>query len=337
MPRDNPVAIRPIWTCCIAQELKTEGVDVDAALAECGLDWRSLNKANGWIPFVHHAELLEIAARELKNDIYGMTLAGRVDVLDGDVLAYLGLASDTLEAALQNMARYSMVFTEAFQMELELEGGTGILEITAQQPSLADYRQAAEFRLGLIIQVCRHFTGQRVSPLTVHFLHRRRTNLPKFAKFFGCPVKFGQSQERIVFSRKTLATPISSADHRLLAILRNHAEDILRHRPKKRPELLHKVERRVTELLSTGEARAKVIAAELGMSERTLVRRLAELGTSFADIVDRLRHDLTRKYVNQQDLSLTHIAFLLGYSNQSAFSTACRRWTGKAPRELRPA
>jgi Arabinose-binding domain of AraC transcription regulator, N-term len=161
MPRDNPVAVRPLWTRWVAQELKTEGADVEAALDECGLDWRSLNKADGWIPFVRHGQLLEIAARELKNDIYGMTLAGQVDVLDGDVLAYLGLASDTLEAALRNMARYSRVFTEAFQMELELDGSTGTLEITAQQSSLAEYRQAAEFRLGLIIQACRHFTGQQ--------------------------------------------------------------------------------------------------------------------------------------------------------------------------------
>src|SRR6476646_11843752 len=120
MPRDNPVAVRQIWTCCIAQELKTEGVDVDAALAECGLDWRSLNKADGWIPFVRHAELLEIAARELKNDCYGMTLAQRVDVLDGDVLAYLGVASETVEAVFRNLVRYSRVFSEAFQVELEL-------------------------------------------------------------------------------------------------------------------------------------------------------------------------------------------------------------------------
>src|SRR5262249_39108615 len=189
----------------------------------------------------------------------------------------LGLSSDTLEAALRNMARYSRVFTEAFQMELELDGGKGTLEITAQQPSLAEYRQAAEFRLGLIIQACRHFTGQQISPIAVHFLHSRRRSTARFTEFFGCPVKLGQSHEQMIFSRKALATPIRAADHRLLAILRNHAEDILRHRPKKRPELLHKVERRVTELLSTGEARAKVIAAELGMRERILARRLADL------------------------------------------------------------
>ena len=111
MLRDNPVAVRPLWTRCVAQELKTIGADVETALAECRLDWRSLNKADGWIPFVGHGQLLEIAARELKNDIYGMTSAGQVDVRDGDVLAYLGLASDTLEAALRMDAHASEVST----------------------------------------------------------------------------------------------------------------------------------------------------------------------------------------------------------------------------------
>jgi AraC-like DNA-binding protein len=284
---------------------------------------------------VRHAELLEVAARALDNDLYWMTLAQRVDVRDGDVLAYLGLASHTMEAALRNMARYSRVFSEAFQAELELDGDAGTLKFTARQPSLAAYRHAAEFRLCFIMVACRHFTGQRITPRVVHFTHQRRKGVARVAEFFGCPVTFGQGQERIVLSRKDLATPVTSADHRLLAILRSHADEILRNRPERRDELVDRLERRLIELIPTGEARAKIVAAELGMSERTLVRRLGELDTSFADIVDRLRLDLARKYLSQPDLSLTHITFLLGYSNQSAFSTACRRWTGKAPRELR--
>src|SRR5436190_23589241 len=104
MTSDLSVLVRPLWTRCVAQELKKEGADVEAALAESGLDWRSLNKADGWIPFERHAELLEIAARELKNDFYGMTLAQRVDVRDGDILTYLDIASETVEAALLNIA-----------------------------------------------------------------------------------------------------------------------------------------------------------------------------------------------------------------------------------------
>jgi len=337
MAADTGISVRPLWTRCVAQELKSAGANADAALAEAGLEWRQLDRTDGWIPFVRHAELLEIASRELKNDHYGLTLAQRVDVRDGDILAYLGVASDTIETALRNMARYSRIVSEAFQADLELDGGSGMLKFAPQQPSFTGYRQAAEFRLGLVTMACRHFTGQRVSPNTVHFIHERHGGLEEFARFFGCPVKFGQELEQIAFSRKALTTPITSADHRLLAILRNYADEILRSRPQPRPDFTDQIERRLTELLANGEARVKVVAEEFGMSERTLVRRLAQQNTSFADIVDRLRHDLARKYLGDENLSLTQIAFLLGYSSQSAFSAACRRWTGKTPRELRTA
>ncbi|WP_371744814.1 helix-turn-helix domain-containing protein [Nordella sp. HKS 07] len=205
----------------------------------------------------------------------------------------------------------------------------------AQHRSLSEYCQASEFRHSLIVLACRSFTGKRITPLAVHFIHQRRIGIASLVEFFGCPVKFGQGHERIIFSRKELATPITSADDRLLAILHTYAEEILRRRPKQGPDLIHRLERRLIELLPTGEARIKIVAAELGMSERTLVRRLADQNTSFADIVDRLRHDLARKYLPQRDVSLSQIALFLGYSSQSAFSTACRRWTGKAPRDLR--
>jgi AraC-like DNA-binding protein len=337
MAANAGIAVRPLWTRYVAQELKGRGANVDAALAEVGLDWRQLMRPDGWIPFVRHAGLLEIASRELKNDHYGLTLAQRVDVRDGDILAYLGIASDTIETALRNMARYSRIFSEAFQADLGLDQGSGVLNFTARQPLLTTYGQAAEFRLGFVTMACRYFTDERVSPLAVHFIHKRQRGHEEFTAFFGCPVRFGQRDEQIVFSNEVLATRVKSADHRLLAILRKHAEDILRSRPRQQSEFVDRLERRLVELLSTGNARAKVVAAEFGMSERTLVRRLAELDTSFAQVVDGLRHDLARKYLSETDLSLTHIAFLLGYSNQSAFSSACRRWTGQTPRELRAA
>ena len=298
---------------------------------------RSTRPMDGYRLCVTPSYSRSLLANSRTRDCYGISLAQRVDVRDGDVLAYLGIASKTVEASLQNLSRYSRVFSEAFQFEFKLDDGSGTLNISAQHPSLSGYRQASEFRHSLIVLACRSFTGKRITPRAVHFIHQRRRGMGSFAEFFGCPVKFGQSHERIIFSRKELATPITSADHRLLAILRKHAEEILVRRPKRRPELIHRLERRLIELIPTGEARAKIVAAELGMSERTLVRRLGELGTSFAAIVDHLRHDLARKYLKQRDLSFTHIAFLLGYSNQSAFSSACRRWTGKTPRELRAA
>lgn len=330
-------SVRSSWARYAALELKAAGIDVNVALAEAQLTWPQLNKPDSWILYVRHARLLEIASRELEDDHYGLSLAQRVDVRDGDLLAYLGIASDTIETALQNMSRYSRVLSEAIWADLDIDGDSGTLTFTAQEPSLSKYRQAAEFRHTLLLAFCRYFTGRRIFPLSVHFIHERRQGREKIAGFFKCPVKFGQRHEQMTFSRKVLAAPVTSADYRLLRILRNHAENLLRSRPKQQPEIIDRLERRLTELLSSGNARAKVIAADLGMSERTLLRRLAEHDTSFSQMVERLRHDLALKYLSEQNLSLTQIAFLLGYSNQSAFTTACRRWTGRPPRELRAA
>ena len=91
------------------------------------------------------------------------------------------------------------------------------------------------------------------------------------------------------------------------------------------------------DLLPRGQARAKVVATDLGLSDRTLTRRLGALGTSFDGLLDNLRHRLALKYVMQSDLSLTQVAFLLGYANQPAFSFAFKRWTGRTPSETRAA
>jgi len=97
------------------------------------------------------------------------------------------------------------------------------------------------------------------------------------------------------------------------------------------------VEQRIVDLLPKGAARAKVIATDLdlGISEPTLTRQLGSLGTSFNDLIDRLRNDLALTYIRESDLSLAEVSFLLGYANPPAFTLAFKRWTGKAPSELR--
>src|SRR5262249_13744415 len=118
-----PYLIRPVWARSAAYELKKAGADVDSALQAADLQWQWLNNAEGWIHFARHAKLLEIAADKLEDDRFGLHLAQKVDPREAGVLAYIGIASDTLEAGLLNFARYSRVFTEAFQLDLSIKGG----------------------------------------------------------------------------------------------------------------------------------------------------------------------------------------------------------------------
>jgi AraC-like DNA-binding protein len=132
-----------------------------------------------------------------------------------------------------------------------------------------------------------------------------------------------------------MAIPIDTSDDRLLKMMAAHCEAVLKDRGTRRARLLRTVERRIVDLLPKGAARATVIATELGFSQRTLTRQLAALRTSFNEVLDEIRKRLALKYVHETDLRLAQVAFLLGYANPPAFTLAFRRWTGRAPSELR--
>jgi AraC-like DNA-binding protein len=324
-----------VWPKTIVADLREQGRNVERVLRDAGLDLRTLNREGGRIPWLAQAKLLEIAAHELDDDCYGLHLAEHVDVRDADLIAYLGLASKTLGEALNNLSRYARVFTEAVQFDVSSDNGAATVNFIPAKPTFLHYRQQAEFSTALLLTAYRTFTGRDITPLEVAFTHHRRERLREVSRFFGCRVSYGERRARIVLKAKDLAIPIPTADHRLLKILRRHGDAILKERGPTGTGLLSKVERLIVDLLPKGMARAKVIATELGMSDRTLTRRLGEAGTSFDEILDRLRHDLAQRYITASELSLSEVAFLLGYSNPPAFSSAFKRWSGRPPSELR--
>ena len=333
--REQSPTVLSVWPKTIVNDLRQQGRNVDKVLGEAGLDLRTVNREGGRIPWLGQARLLEIAARELGDDCYGIHLAARVDVRDADVIAYLGLASKTLGDALANLARYGRSSprpcsstsrsTMARRAWILSQPGRPFFIIASRWSSVS-----ASFSRPIASS-----HGHDITPLEVVFVHHRRERLREVSRFFGCRVSYGERRARLVLKAKDLAIPVPTADYRLLKILRRHAETMLRESGQKGTGLVPKVERLVVDLLPKGMARAKVIATELGMSDRTFSRRLADEGTSFDEILDRLRHDLAQRYITASDLSLSQIAFNLGYANQPAFTTAFKRWSGKSPSELR--
>jgi AraC-like DNA-binding protein len=278
---------------------------------------------------------MDIAARELDDDRYGIHLAAKVDLRDADALAYVGLASHTLGDALANIARYSQIFNEAARFDVSTEDGLTVVTATGVDPAFVHQRQQMEFTSGLLVPLCRMLTKRQVTPVSVHFVHGRQRGQREVSRYFGCKVSYFQNRAEIVLKASDTAIPIDTSDYRLLKILMTYCDAILKEHSLREGGLLQKVEQRIVDLLPKGAAKAKVIATDLGISERTLTRQLAALGTSFNEMLDRLRNELALKYVSETDLSLRQVAFLLGYANQPAFTLAFRRWTGKAPRELR--
>jgi len=324
-----------VWARAIAEDLRKHRKDTAALFAEAGIALRTINHDGARIPWKSQAHLLEIATRELGDSCYGLHLSAKVEIRDADALAYIGLASRTLGEALANFERYARVFNEGARIELSTDGDTAIVELNSVDASILHQPQQMEFSAGVLVHAYRFLTGRNITPIEVGFVHDRHDGRRELTRFFGGKVAYLQNHVRILLKLEDLNIPIATADNRLLKILQAYCETVLRDYGCHDEGLLPKVERTVMDLLPQGQARAKVIAEQLGLSDRTLTRRLSDLGTSFDGILDRLRHQLALKYVTGSDLSLTQVAFLLGYANQSAFTLAFRRWTGKAPSEMR--
>ncbi len=138
----------------------------------------------------------------------------------------------------------------------------------------------------------------------------------------------------MVLDVKLLDCPVETADNELLKILKRHCQQILGARPKA-DDLVFEVRQLITTLLHSGQPKIDAVAQELGMSSRTLTRRLAEGGVTYKGLLDEVRRKLALRYLKDRRISLKQVAYLLGYSEVSAFYHAFRRWTGSSPVQYR--
>jgi AraC-like DNA-binding protein len=328
--------IDAVWVKFVAKRLERQGLSATDLLRRAEVKPYVLNQKSARIPFYQHAALLDLAAKATENGCFGLDLAANQgDPRDNGLLVYTALSSKTLGEALRVLKRYFHVLNEAIDVSVEFSPREVTIDYRLSDARLATPRQAMEFGAANFVRTLRFLTNSRLRPVEVKFRHSRDHELAKFERFFGCPVRFGTRHNSLTFSRRQLALPLATADKRLHGLLTGYCEEILASREDSSPDLRHRVERIIARLLCRGEAETGAVAHELGMSVRTLARRLGDLGVSFGQILDELRHDLAVRYLRDPNLSLSQIAFLLGYSELSAFSHAFRRWTRTTPGEWR--
>ena len=279
---------------------------------------------------------LEAASEALKDDFLGLTLAGEADFKDLGLLYYVSASSETLGDALRRLGRYSRIANEAVVFEYR-EARTPVQRLRYSGVARHTDRHQIEFCILGVVRMCRLLTGRNFVPTRVSMAHVRSKGTAEYDRFLGTEVEFGSDVDEIVFPEGSAEMPLVEADHRLNKILSRVCEDTLNARGSNVSALRVSVENAVTPLLPHGTARAEVVAKKLGMSERTLARRLGEEDTTFNEVLKQLRSSLAIRYLEEETMPISKIAWLLGFEEPSSFSHACRRWTGKSPRELRSA
>jgi AraC-like DNA-binding protein len=311
------------------------GFELGPLLKNTGLTHRQLENRKIWIPVRSQIQFVDAVAEALGDDCLGFNLGLTFDLRAAELLYYVLASSDRLIEALRRGARYTTVANEGIRQTCKESGSR--IEVLFQYVSVSRHldRHQIEFWMACLVRICRHITGLGLQPFAVRLTHQRQRVPSQMHELFGDNIEFGADKDELIFDRRVGELPIVSADPYLNRLLREYCEQALAQRGRRRGSFRTNVENAVAPLLPHGMARASVVAHELGLSSRTFARRLAAEGQTFSALVQKMRSDLSRRYLADKSLSISQIGWLLGYREVGAFSHAFKRHTGKTPREAR--
>ena len=253
---------------------------------------------------------------------------------------HLVRASATLKDGILRLVAAWRVFNDIDPAELLLpETGTTptIFRMRTKNTPLVIPRHGAEFVFAWFVVAARRATGVDVTPVEVTFEHPEPPSTAEHERIFRCPITFDSDATAIHFSSESMALPTrDGGDRELVEVLERHAETLLAKLPP-RQAFSSRVRAAMTLLLASGDVTIDRVAADLGMSARSVQRRLQGEATSFQRVLDDLRREIAIEYLKERTSSIAEVALLLGFSDQTAFHRAFVRWTGRTPGDVRRA
>ena len=324
-----------VFVQAVLDELKNRGFSPEQIVGNTGINLRSLSADEPSLSFGSLAQLFERAAELTGDDLLGFRHGQSRELKRAGMLAYLAISSPTLLSSLLCLARFQRIFSEAQQVDVSRLEEDGVVAWRYDVPIGTICRQYVEFAAAGIISDLRTLTGRNLYPERIEIRHNRKSGNREVERFFGCRVIFGTDENQIVFKKSDLTLPLLTADDHLYRLLQRLSEAALETKKEVKPQFVVDVERAISDRLASGNATQAEVSKALGLSSRTLARRLAEQDTTFFRVVEGYRQAMAESLLLETEMQLTEIAFLLGYSDLSSFSTAFRRWTGHTPSERR--
>ncbi len=325
-PRALGVATRLAYS-----QAKSVDLEVQPLLERAGLSQRQVEDSSVRLPVSEQVEFLNQVAVATGDELLGFHLAQRCELRDVGLYYYVLASSDTLVDVCRRAARYTAMVNEGVVQNF-IEGRTVGIEVTYTGVSRHRDWHQVEFWFSAFVRMLRKFTGVRVVPQRLRLAHLRTRGARELAAYFGCDIEFGAKIDAVEFDRNAGTLPVVNADPFLSRLLIAMCEESMAHRAEVRGSFRTRAVNAIAASLPHGNARANTIAKSLGLSQRTLARRLTQEGTNFSSLLHEVRCELSARYLTDKSLSISQIAWLLGFQDVGAFSHAFKRWTGKPPR-----
>jgi AraC-like DNA-binding protein len=310
---------------------KAAGLPLGPLLERARLTRRQVEDPSVRLPVADQVEFLNLVAAATDDDLLGLHLADHCEMRQLGLYYYALASSATLFDVCQRAARFSAMINEGAVQKF-IDGRMIGITLSYANVSRHQDRQQVEFWFAGLMRLLRKFTGVHLTAHRLRMSHTRVRGAGEFSAYFGCAVEFGAGDDEMLFLRKQGQMPVVSADPYLNRLMVKLCEEGLAHRATRRGPMRTQVENAIAAALPHGNARAESIAKSLGLSQRTLARHLTDEGTTFSKLLNGIRRDLVERYLEDDTLSISEIAWLLGYHDIGAFSHAYKQWTGTSPR-----
>lgn len=236
-----------------------------------------------------------------------------------------------LEEVAHQFIRYQRILYAICSFEFRKGAYTATLSCGIKNPNLRmNNRLLTELAFSSIIGITRSLIKESLNPQEVHFEYDKPKYVEKYENMFCSPLLFGQKENAIVFRKADLKFAVSKDRQFLKEILVTYANGFL-ERLETSGQLKEEVQKLAMEFLPKGNVDIEMISGKLNMSRWTLARKLKKEGLTFRALINSLKKELALNYLENRDLPIGEIAFLLGYSEIRAFRRAFKNWTGKNP------
>ncbi|MFC1889721.1 AraC family transcriptional regulator [Thermodesulfobacteriota bacterium] len=312
------------------------GLDSDGICRSVGLDPEILKDTEARISLEQFNAIWKETARQAGDRDFGLHFAERAHVQQGGgILLPVMMNCPTLGAAIEKFVRYHDLVADVIRPGLDVRFGRLHLSSVPIHPGLILHRHHSEAILSMFLSVLRALSEDRIKLVEVRFSHSQPAEIDEHERIFRAPLLFGQPQSELVIEEEALSLPIFLANPMLLEVLEQHAQKLL-DRLYGEDGWTNRVIQLIGETLLRGDRPGiEPLASGLAMSTRNLQKRLKEEGKTYQNLLDQVREQIALDYLEKEDTTLCDIAFLLGFSDQSAFNHAFKRWTGETPGDYR--
>jgi len=278
-------------------------------------------------------QMLEAAVALTHDESLGLQACSQTSTGDVGLFDFVVSSATTVRSALESAGRYMRLLNDTLEFALETEGDRAFVRLDNRVvlPTPAEDFQSC----GIIWNQANSWPEGMLEDTDVWFRHGPPQNLEPYRAVLGAArLHYHSPRSGFSFPSRFLDAPLRTCDPKLHDILRNYADTTIAELPQP-ASVTERVRRIILEQLTANDLGQQETAQKLGMSSRTLSRRLSQEGTTFRDLVDDARKRIALRYLAEHDLSIAEIAVLAGFYDAPSFFRAFRRWTGVTPREYR--